>query len=81
MPDHYDQLYDGYVDGDFFSASEYDSLVRILDTQLQGALAVLGEGVASGGEVAGGTGLAVDITALQALIETQKGLVYVEAGA
>lgn len=81
MPDHYDQLYDGYVDGDAFAASEYDSLVRIIDTQLQGALAVLGEGVASGGEVAGGTGLAVDITALQALIETQKGLVYVEAGA
>jgi len=79
MPRHYDQLRDDYVTGEPLPASEYNSLVRILDTQVEGALEGVGAGVISGGSVSAGNGLSVDISALKAVIDTQYGLCYVES--
>ena len=80
---HYDQLSDGYADGlgEVLPAVEYDSLVRILDSQLQGALAGVGAGVISGGVVSAASGRAVTITALAAIAETAKGLCALSAAA
>lgn len=81
MPDHYDQLSDTHLTGDDFEASEYNSLVMVLDRQAEGALQAIGEGVASGGAVTAGVGLAVDVSALKAVIDTEKCMCYVEASA
>lgn len=79
----YDQLSDGYADGlgQVLPAAEYDSLVRILDSQLQGALAGVGAGVISGGVATVGTGLSVNVTALLAIAETAKGLCALKSAA
>lgn len=78
---HYDQLSDAYIDGQAVGAAEYDSLVRILDAQVVGALEGLGEGLIEGGEVSAGTGLAVDVTALKAVVDTAKGKCYLATAA
>lgn len=78
---HYDQLSDAYIDGQAVGAAEYDSLVRILDAQVVGALEGLGEGLIEGGEVSAGTGLAVDVTALKAVVDTAKGKCYIATAA
>ncbi len=77
MPRHYDQLHDDYVTGEPLPADEYNSLVRILDTQAAGALEGVGSGVVDGGEVTAGTGLSVSVTALTAVVDTQYGKCFV----
>ena len=80
MPlDHYDQLNDTYVLGDPLPPEEYNSLVRVLDSQVVGALEGIGAGIIEGGEVIAPGGLAANMAAVKAVIETDKGLVYVEA--
>lgn len=72
---HYDQLSDEHVTGESVSAAEYNSLVRILDSQVAAALEGVGEGVVSGGEVTAGSGLAVNVSPLVAVVRTEVGLV------
>jgi len=75
---HYDQLHDTYIDGvDHLHAGEYDSLVRILDTQVVGSLEGIGEGIISGGEVTALGGLDAEASAVKAIVNTTKGLCYV----
>ena len=71
------QLNDTYETGGNLEAAEYDSLVRILNTQLKGALASIGEGVLSGFTVTPGTGLSVVVAAnSQLILNTQYGYTY-----
>ncbi len=82
MLNHYDPpLYDGYLTDDELPADEYNSLVRILDSQLVGALEGIGEGIITGGEVQDDVGLSVTISALKAIVETDYGLCYIASSA
>lgn len=79
---HYNPpLYDGYQTGDELPADEYNSLARIVDSQVVGALEGIGEGIIDGGEVQADVGLSVSISALKAIVETDYGLCYIESSA
>lgn len=77
--EHYDQLHDTYQMDDALPPDEYNSLVRILDSQLQGALQAAGEGVVGGLSVEAEAGTTVRIAAGAAIIATAKGNVYVRS--
>jgi hypothetical protein len=75
MLEHYDQLSDAHITGESVSAAEYNSLVRILDSQIAAALEGVGEGVVSGGLVVAGSGLAVTVAPLAAIARSLVGMV------
>ena len=64
-----------------YDAPYMNSLVKILDSQVHGALEGVGGGVIEGGVVAAGTGLSVTVTALKGIADTQHGLTYLQTDA
>lgn len=77
----YTQLRSDWINGEDFDAAYMNSMVRILDTQLHGALEGLGAGIISGAVASAGTGLSVQVTALKGIISTEHGLVYLQTDA
>lgn len=73
MLEHYGQLDDQHITGQSVSAAEYNSLVRILDSQLAAALLGVGAGVISGGAVHAGGGLQVYVERLLAVVLADVG--------
>ncbi len=76
-PKHYDQLRSDYGTEEWVEHDEFNSLVRILDTQVVGALEGVGEGVIEGGVVSAGSGLSVYVTQLAAVVNTEVGLCFI----
>lgn len=74
----YPQLAPTKVTGIPLPALEYNALALILDRQTHGALEGVGAGVISGGVVSAGGGLTVSVTALQAILDSSDGMVYLQ---
>lgn len=60
------------------ASMEWNALVGIIDTQLQGALVAIGAGVIQGLVVTAGTGLSVDVSAGSGVISLSTALAFVE---
>ena len=72
---------DTWVNTEPYDAVYMNSLVRILDSQVHGALEGVGAGIIDGGDVAAGTGLSVSVAAIKALVSTQHLLTYLQTDA
>jgi len=78
--EHYDDLIsDQHVLDDPLDPDEYNALAQVLDTQVEGALEGLGAGMLQGGAVTAGSGLSVNCAPLIAVVETDKGMVFVKS--
>jgi hypothetical protein len=78
-----DPGYDGlqrinWVNSEDYDAAYMNSLVKIVDSQVHGALEGVGNDVIDGGVVAAGSGLSVAVTALKAVCSTQHGQCYLQ---
>lgn len=72
---------DTWVNTEPYDAVYMNSLVRILDSQVHGALEGVGAGIIDGGDVAAGTGLSVTVAALKAIVSTEHLLTYLQTDA
>jgi hypothetical protein len=74
-----DVVSDEFIDGagQFVPAAMWNYLCEIIDAQVSGALTACGTGIITGGAVAAGSGLAVNVQALSAIVITSVGPVFI----
>jgi len=81
MDTGYTQIRSDYIATEHVTAADYNSLVKIVDSQVHGALEGVGSGVISGGAVTAGSGLSVNVSALKAVADTDHLMTYLETEA